>query len=511
MKRIRVSSSANAAEDNDVLFSGSVHSRAMQHGQCQAQINSIVLPQQFRNSSADMWVAVTSLGSEVYEVSTPVKSSHAIGTTGSSITFMENANGDKINWIWQPSAAIPHYRLESTKNLSRAHTKIRPSKWTSEVEAYNSINSALRCSQINRFVGSANVMEKQQAELIPLYATGSGSNISISYNTHSLELYLYSTHVQTREIILRFESFHPTIDNVDWVVNLGTFSFEANKMYRLTPYDVNEHIAGTTSSMSPEQAREVAADYHGTEEKAREYFLRQRVDLVASKTLRRDLWQNVTYDNTGFQGNILIGKYSYSSNNYTNLSDTYLYELPSIESFISPNGPLLMLRQDVKDPIIIEMSDAMKYRLQLSEESTIVDSQRREGDLNASGNIVKKDAIKIVIGRQSKFAPIFNDVYDVSIQKGDESGRVHVKQGKSARLANDIAHFHPQLTTLPYPEANVISADTDIDMGDNNLDQNGFITLHNTLTGQDETLPIKNKLKGLCNATIDMDLLSAEG
>ncbi len=543
MKRVHVSSVANAGEDERVEFKGEVHTRALQQGQCMANVKSIVVPQQFRNSSAEMWVAAQGDDAQLYEMVSPTSTGDFTAASGlvqashdlDEIEFLVNpATGQKIFWKETTESGKTFYRLKHSEHLGdgekgeNAFTQIRPAKWSSDQEAISNINSALRCAVMNSY--NNNSLSGYKLSKIPLDSSGNVLELAMQNEKvvdYALEFYFFSNKAQTIELTLKFVARDKLVtsapaDLTSSFCRLGRFTMEAKKWYRITPYDVYEKIEETTATSKSSQ---IAAAYHRAKEVRKDGFLRSESDIYGSATSRMDIYQNVSLvdkkvvTGTALEADIFEGALfaaEYQAPSFTSFFPSqYLPELPQLQKVMSPTGPLVDLRMDrlVRNFNIV-FNDTMKYRLQLSDEKIVADSQRAVGEFQSdggTGNIIgRQDLIKLVDVQRSRLYPIFNDVYDVSIQKGDEVGRVKVKRGKTARATSDIVHFRQSGSTSAYPENMLIDGQSSIDMGSNAVDQTGFITLHNPLTLEDERLPLRNKLKGNAVATMDVDLVNVE-
>jgi hypothetical protein len=535
MKRVHVSSVANAGEDERVEFKGEVHTRALQQGQCVANVKSIVVPQQFRNSSAEMWVSAQARESIDYEIMDPNYSGgtwddDVLNNTLDNIDFLKNtADGSKFYWKRSTSGSPVNsvvWTLEHSSGSSTypypAHTKIRPAKWASDEEALENINSAMRCTIMNRYNPSnafGIVMREIPSEVVAnIYPSG---RLSFNKFNYAFEFYFYSRVEQEAEIILDFYPYDNN-DAVYFTVNLGTFSTEADKFYRISPYDVFEKIQETTATSHSEQ---IASNYHKTKEVRRSQFFRSDAQTYGNAENRMDIYQAVAARKSGrrkpgdsaptnyYDGSVFVVEH-YQLNVGNFLRTSYLPEIAQLQKIMSPTGPLVDLRLDQKRDYKLVFNETMKYRLQLNPNKIIASSVRTQGQLNPQESygfeIVHRDLQKLVETQRSLLYPIFNDVYDVSIQKGDEVGRVKVKRGKTARATSDIVHFRQSSGTSAYPENMLIDGQSSIDMGSNALDQTGFITLHNPLTLEDERLPLRNKLQGKAVATMDVDLVNVE-
>ena len=552
MKRVHVSSVANAGSDERVEFKGKLHTRSMQQGQCVANVKSIVVPQQFRNSSAQMWVSAQASNAQEYEMVTPTSDGDISKQGGmhintlDRIVFLRNPVTGYTYW-WKHYATAGNHKQFFLKNSAdtsetlgvvgeNAFTKIRPSKWASDEEALDNINSALRCAIMNSYqnnsLTSARMTEvPKDSNLDPFTLNAPSPGI-----TYALDFYFFSNAAQTVELTVKFKAqnkrdvFTAQASPVDLITHfcrLGTFTMEAKKWYRICPYDVYDKIEETTSSTSLTNSQ-IATAYHSAKEVRKDGFFRSETDIYGSPTSRMDIYQNISVidkkpvagtstEVDAFDGALYVVEYMGQSDTTTQQS-RYLPEIPQLQKVMSPSGPLVDLRLDrAVHNYNIVFNDTMKYRLQLSNDTFVADSQRYPGEsvpLDLSGTVPgfiigDQDLMKLIDVRRSRVYPIFNDVYDISIQKGDEVGRVKVKRGKTAHATSDIVHFRQSGSTMPYPENELIGGESKVDMGSNQLDQSGFITLHNPLTLVDERVPMLNKLQGNVVSTIDMDLVNA--
>lgn len=538
MKRVHVSSVANAGNDERVEFKGEVHTRAVQQGQCMANVKSIVVPQQFRNSSAEMWVSAQERGSVDYEIMDPNYSTGSYSAdvkdnTLNNIDYLKNtADGSTFKWVRHTTQdgdniTSVNWQLEHSSGTAKyqapAHTKIRPAKWSSDVEALHNINSAMRCSIMNRYspASTFGLLMREVPHESDDHIYTSGRLITNAF-AYAFEFYFYSRVKQEAEIILDWFP-NDAVDDIHFSMNLGTFATEADTFYRISPYDVFKKIEETNATSTSSQ---IASQYHSHKEVRRPQFFRSAAQTYGSDTNRMEIYQAVSVrktgrrvpgDNTGttsdyYDGSVFIVEH-YTLGVHANVFRApYLPEIAQLQKVMSPSGPLVDLRLDQKRDYTIEFNETMKYRLQLSPEKIIKESVKKPGQLNpnpanpANFTIVRQDLQKLVEVQRSMLSPIFNDVYDISIQKGDEVGRVKVKRGKTARATSDIVHFRQSGSTAAYPENMLIGGQSMIDMGSNAVDQSGFITLHNPLTLQDERVPMLSKLQGNAVATLDIDL-----
>jgi len=465
----------------------------------------IQIPEQFRPSSAKMRLELSNPRSKEMSISTPkfngsLASESAAGL--SSIDFMEGG-GEKLIFKprildGQPVTRPLQYRLAHVTDAGAdvdyptdpfIHSSIRPRKWTSELQAVENINDAISASYVNNFqkenttgVNTARTYSNFVSLMYTSTAlwdpTAASSQVTLGRSVHTIEFFCLASETKVHELHATFVS-RDSLDKMEINVHVGDFYMEAGKMYRICPYFLAEDRTDETDGTEDVKDAQVKMQsYHGTPEKQREQFFKQKTVLQAGMGFNREVMQKLQWNTSlsTFKGQVFVSQYGFVPYDADDATENDFYNF--VTPHISVNDGYANYISDFKMiSKTLKLNDVMQYRLQLSDYAVAGQMVRRGGDTETVSNVVqtvRRDLTRAIQERRGLHLHKLNDVLFVGVNSGQNAERLVADSTQVDQPTNE----NIMLTS----DSRIISSDTDVmQVGNNNLLFTFNCHLHNPL------------------------------